>query len=249
MHRIADDTNLLLTENSLKKLNKHINRDLKFVVPWIRANKLSLNTGKTKIVIFKSRNRKISKHLNFRISGQKIVPVDSVKYLGLTLQSDLHWKMHLTSLEKKLSRSIGLLSKIRHYVPKFLLKTIYYSIFNSHLIYGCEVWGQNQNNVLVHRLQKLQEKSVCLVNFETNTNVVGRLLKDSNILKLPDFIKYKYALFIRNSLRKKNVPIFNEFYTLFIQNHVYNTKSLTNQMVVVPQIQTTNYGKHSFKTR
>ena len=127
MHHFADDTNLLLTENSLKKLNKHINRDLKFVVQWIRANKLSLNTGKTKIVIFKSRNRKISKHLNFRISGQKIVPVDSVKYLGLTLQNDLHWKMHLTSLEKKLSRSIGLPSKIRHYVPKFLLKTIYYS--------------------------------------------------------------------------------------------------------------------------
>ena len=108
---------------------------------------------------------------------------------------------------------------------------------------------QNQNNVLVKRLQKFQEKVVCLINFETNPNVVGQLVKDSNILKLPDFIKYKYALFIRNSLRKKNVPIFNEFYTLFIQNHVYNTKSLTNQMVVAPQIQTTNYGKHSFKTR
>ena len=56
--------------------------------------------------------------------------------------------------------SFGLLAKIRHYVPKYLLKTIYYSIFNSHLIYGCEVWGQNENNVLVQRLQKLQEKAI-----------------------------------------------------------------------------------------
>ena len=32
MHHFADDTNLLLTENSLKKLNRHINRDLKFVL-------------------------------------------------------------------------------------------------------------------------------------------------------------------------------------------------------------------------
>ena len=158
VHHFADDTNLLLTENSLKKLNKHINRDLKFVVQWIRANKLSLNTGKTKIVIFKSRNRKISKHLNFRISGQKIVPVDSVKYLGLTLQSDLHWKMHLTSLEKKLSRSIGLLSKIRHYVPKFLLKTIYYSIFNSHLIYGCEVWNKTKTMCLLKDYKSFKKK-------------------------------------------------------------------------------------------
>ena len=103
--------------------------------------------------------------------------------------------------------------------------------------------------MLVHRLQKLQEKAVCLINFETNTNVVGRLLKDSNILKLTDFIKYKYALFIRNSLRKENIPIFNEFYTLFNQNHVYNTRGSTNQMLIVPQIQTTHYGKHSFKSR
>ena len=156
---------------------------------------------------------------------------------------------HLTSLEKKLSRSIGLLSKIRHYVPKFLLKTIYYSIFNSHLIYDCHVWGQNQNNALVQRLQKLQEKAVCLINFETNPNLVGQLLKGSNILKLTDFIKHKYALFIRNLLRKKNISIFNEFYTLFKQNHIYKTRGSTNQMLVIPQIQTTYYGEHSFKSR
>ena len=43
VHDFADDTNLLLTENSLKKFNKHINRDLKFVVQWIQANKLRNN--------------------------------------------------------------------------------------------------------------------------------------------------------------------------------------------------------------
>ena len=59
MHHFADDTNLLLTVDSLKELNKHINRGLKFV------------TGKTKIVIFKSRNRKITTHINFRVSGKK----------------------------------------------------------------------------------------------------------------------------------------------------------------------------------
>ena len=85
---------------------------------------------------------------------------------------------------------------------------------NSHLIYDCKVWGQNQNNMLVHRLQKLQEKAVCLINFETIPNVVGQLLKDSNILKLTGFIKYIYALFIRNLLRMENIPIFNKFYTL-----------------------------------
>ena len=48
---------------------------------------------------------------------------------------------------------------------------------------------------------------------------------------------------------KENIPIFNEVYTLFNQNHVYNTRGSTNQMLVVPQIQTTHYGEHSFKSK
>ena len=143
---------MLLIEKSLKKLNRHINRDLKLIVERIRANKLSLNTSKTDLVIFKSRNKKITKHLNFRISGQKIQPSSQVKYLGVTLQDDLLWATHLGNLRKKLSHSIGLLSKIRHYVQKHLLRTLYYSLFNSHLIYACEIWGQNQTNQLVKRL-------------------------------------------------------------------------------------------------
>ena len=39
VYQYADDTNFLLTENSLKKLNKHINLDLKLVTTWIRVNK------------------------------------------------------------------------------------------------------------------------------------------------------------------------------------------------------------------
>ena len=38
---------------------------------------------------------------------------------------------------------------------------MYYSISNSHLIYGCEACGQNQNNVFIQRLQELQEKAEC----------------------------------------------------------------------------------------
>ena len=67
VHHFADDANFIFTDNSMKKINKHINRDLKVVVRWIRANELSLNTSKTELVIFKPQNKIISKHLNFCI--------------------------------------------------------------------------------------------------------------------------------------------------------------------------------------
>ena len=237
VHNSADDTSTLLTENSLKKLNKHISGDLK----------LSLNTIKTNQEIERLQNI-----LNCCIIEPNIVSVDSVKYLGLTLQSDLCWKTHLTSLEKKLSRSICLLLKVRHCAHKFLLRTIYllyYSIFNSHLIYDCKVWGQNQNNVPVQRLQKLQEKAVCWISFETNPNGAVQLFKSSNILNLTDFVKYKYPLFIIDLLRKENIAIFNEVCTIFNQNHVYNTSGSTNQMLVVPHAQITYMGNIHFKIK
>ena len=90
VHHFSDDTNLLLIDKSLKKINKYINRDLKCAVDWIRANKLSLNTSKTEIVLFKTRNKIITKRLNFRISGQKIELSKSVKYLGIIQQDDLY---------------------------------------------------------------------------------------------------------------------------------------------------------------
>ena len=72
VHQFADDTNLLVVEKSLKQLNKKVNRNLKLTVEWVRANKLSLNANKTEIIIFKPRNKMITKHLNFRLSDHKI---------------------------------------------------------------------------------------------------------------------------------------------------------------------------------
>ena len=143
---------------------------MKLVVQWIRANKLSLNTSKTELVIFKLKNKIITKHLNFCISDQKIKPSSQVKYLGIVLQGGLHWNSHLTKLRKQLSRSIGLLSKIRYYVPKHLLRTIYHSIFNSHLIYACEIWGQNQTNYYFKKLLGLQEKALRIIDFKPQTS-------------------------------------------------------------------------------
>ena len=40
VHHFAHDTNLLLSDKLLKKINKHINHDLKLLNIWLRANKI-----------------------------------------------------------------------------------------------------------------------------------------------------------------------------------------------------------------
>ena len=83
-----------------------------------------------------------------------------------------------------------------------LLRTIYYSIFNSHLIYACEIWGQNQNSLRFTKVTKLQNKELKVINFQSSDLPTGPLYQRNKVLKIADFISYKNALFVRNTLKK-----------------------------------------------
>ena len=72
-----------------------------------------------------------------------------------------------------LNHSIGLLSKIRHYVTKHLLRASYYSLFNSHLIDVFEIWGQNQTNKLFNRLYSYTQTILNLQIFNTMFSLLG----------------------------------------------------------------------------
>ena len=82
IHHFANDTSILYTSNSLKDINRKINHNLKSIAEWLKANKISLNSGKSELVLFRSKDKKITKNMNFRISGQKINIISQTKYLG-----------------------------------------------------------------------------------------------------------------------------------------------------------------------
>ena len=102
VHHFADDTKLLLIKKSLKQINKLINHDLALLVQWLRSNKISLNTSKTEILLFR---KTITKHLNFRISGERIKKSTTVKYPGVLLHAHFNWQPQIDSLVTKLSRA------------------------------------------------------------------------------------------------------------------------------------------------
>ena len=89
VHHFADDTNLLCLSNSIKKVNKLINADLKHLVNWLNANKISLNVKKTEIVIFKSKQKKLEGDLKIKLCGKRLYPTESVKYLGVKIDTNL----------------------------------------------------------------------------------------------------------------------------------------------------------------
>ena len=82
VHHFADDTNFLCLINSIIKLNKLVNTDLKHLANWLNANKISVNVKKTVMVIFKSKQRKFEGNLKIKLYGKRLYPTESVKYLS-----------------------------------------------------------------------------------------------------------------------------------------------------------------------
>ena len=90
-------------------------------------------------------------------------------------------------LTGKLNRANGMLSKIRHYVPKTELKSIYHAIFASHLRYGCQIWGL-ENTKKVEKIGKLQDKALRIINFAEFRAPVDPLYFSNELLILSDMV-------------------------------------------------------------
>ena len=133
-----DDTNLLYYSFSLKSINKCINHDLRLILHWLRANKISLNVNKREIVLFRHKNKIICKNMNFCRSGQKITPATHTRYSRILMDQHLSWDQHLKMLKQKLSRANELLDKVSYYLSPELLRTLYFPIFEPQLRYGCQ---------------------------------------------------------------------------------------------------------------
>ena len=244
-HHFADDTNLLFVDKSLKKIQKYVNLDLKFLCKWLKANKISLNASKTELIIFRD-PKKISKHeLKIKIDGKKLIPSRFVKYLGVLIDCHLTWKAHAMELHPKLSRAIGMLCKIRHFVNHETLCMIYYGIFSSILMYGSQIWGHHEG--VVKKLQILQNKALRIMNFCPPRTSATPLFKNCEILKLTDYISLQDFMYVHDNM-KGNLPVSLTGNFSFV-NTVNNTRSELYHQVDKLRTRTILYGSKSIKSK
>ena len=113
--KYADDTSLLNPSFNFDNYDlTMVNDELNKVYNWLCINRLSLNIKKTKYMIFLNKNKPID---HSPIINIKNIPVDQVtdfNFLGITLDEQLTWKSHIKKISAKISKSIGILYKLKH---------------------------------------------------------------------------------------------------------------------------------------
>ena len=250
----ADDTNLLYTIDFSKLRNRNptrkLNIDLKSLNQWLIANKISLNASKTELIYFRNKKNDIPKS-KVKLNGIKLHETSHVKYVGITFDEHLNFERHIKLLNAKLQRANNLLAISRHYLKLEILLQIYYGQFYSHLTYGCQLWGQNEN--AIKQTIILQKNAVRLITFSHYQAHTSPLFKKLRLLKLPEIVKQSNIGFTHNVINKKAPMIFENYFTFTEATHchytVNNLKSTYSNPIGSLMIPTynSNAGKTSIK--
>ena len=101
-------------------------------------------------------------NLELKLCGQHIECVRQFVFLGITIHETLNWDRYIDKNANKISRTLGAMNKLKHFLPKYTLKIMYSSLIAPHF----------NNNILLggfdtHRLMKLQKEqleSLMIVN-------------------------------------------------------------------------------------
>ena len=258
----ADDTNIYCEADSPERLELIINKELKKLHEWLIVNRLSLNIDKTNFVVFHPYNKPLKQNITLKIYKKAISEKDYVKYLGVLIDSTLTWKNHIDNVSSKISKSIGLLYKIRHFVTMDIMKILYYSLVYPHLLYAIEVWGSADDTHL-NKLFLLQKRIVRLITFSDKRQTDYSFLPSDplflklGIHKIFDIFKLMISKFIFKCLNKTSPINFYNWFILTSHLHKHNTRSKffniinsdLTRTLFIPTARTTHYGLKLIKVQ
>ena len=121
--------------------------------------------------------------------------VDHAKYLGALIDNKLNWSYQINAVNLKLSKGLGLLAKIRHYVPSSILRSLYYSFINPYIDYNLLNWGMAAPSNLETVNRKIK-KAVRIISFKNSEYHTDPLFKELEILPLDKSIELKNSKFM-----------------------------------------------------
>ena len=143
---------------------KNINKELRKVRKWLESNRLALNIDETNFVIFDSATHKLTEHIVLKIGKKKIKHENHVRFLGVLLDSNLSCKTYLIELSEKLSKTVRLFYKIRHYAPLDTLVLLYHGLFAPFISYVVSDWGLTYQS-MIETVSGIQKRIMKVITF------------------------------------------------------------------------------------
>lgn len=202
----ADDSVILYSCLNINELTLQIESDLLEISKWFAANDLKLNLNKTKCIYFNLKQSESNLNLKFHsfsCSDQNcqcytIETVNSVKYLGLYIDSNMKWKSHINYLVKKLRYTLVKFYHLKYKIHFNFMKTLYYSWFYSLINYGIIIYGGEYKTNLFP-LISIQNKCFKILNSNRNSNNTTNIYTEINLLPFRHNAFFRILLYLHRN--------------------------------------------------
>jgi hypothetical protein len=218
----ADDTTMYVSDPDVNLLYKKAETEVNNLFNWFCANKLSLNSTKTKYIVIRPNTKQLNlNRYQLKINGTPLSRVGNncketaIKFLGIYIDECLTWKKHLAHVNTKIARAIYSIKQLKHVFPCNNLRTLYFALIHPHISYGILAWGKASPTIL-KKTEILQKRAVRMINKKAYNSHTDPLYKSSEILKITDLYEHQVNLFMYDFYHKL-LPI--SFHSVFKYNH------------------------------
>ena len=160
----ADATTLFMSHSDISVLYRDANKHINDLYYWFCANKLTLNAHKTKYTILRSKYKKTSlAKLTLSINGTQLIRIGddceetSAKFLGIYIDEHITWQKHINNVNRKISRAMFAIKQTKLFLPRHIIRNLYFTLIHPHLTYGIIARGNARQNT-IHKAITLHNK-------------------------------------------------------------------------------------------
>lgn len=186
----ADDCTVFFSGKDLAEILANANEFCFKLHDWCKKNSLTLNETKTKCILFRAPGMTVSVPDTVVLGPYTVSIEKSVKTLGVIFSQHMSWNDHVKKLQSKLSRTVGIINRNRHFLPATIKKQLYYALFNSSMTYCMLVWG-NTTAANMHKITVLQKRAVRIIENVHFLEHTAPLFQKNKIIKAKDMYDYK----------------------------------------------------------
>ena len=144
-----------------------------------------------------------------------------MKILGVIFDENLNWKSHITLVENKISKTIGIMYKTKHLLSKKCLKDIYYSFIHSYISYCNIAWASTSSSALkkIYIKQKQASRVICNMHKCAHAKPLLREIKALNVYETNLYQNLLFMFKYQNDMLPK---FFNNHFSII--SHKYLTR-------------------------
>lgn len=190
----ADDISIIVTSNKKNKTiydhEADINNTIDILINWLNIQNLKINLDKSVYIQFNKCN---NNKFNFSLNIPKLNSVTQTKFLGVTIDEHLNWKMHVDNVSSKINKFVYALRQVKKVTNLKTAILVYHAYVESVLRYGLVMWGNSTDQ---HRAFVAQKKCIRALYGLQPDESCKPVFEKLGLLPLPCLYIYEICMFV-----------------------------------------------------